>query len=350
MVPPEEIDLNAPTTLPADFGEWDSGDSPAAAQPAAVSAPEAVPSPAPKPAAKAATARVAVLPAAGRTPSAPPRPAATAYAEVEQVYQQPQPQRAKAVETKQKDESAGKEKKTGTFAVIGVLVLLAAGGGGGYWYLKIRPKAVPANQPVVSTTTTATANAPKPATPAQTNGNTPATTNLPAPAVDTAAADRALRQQSEAISQQASAPSRISSDLRVLSGREAPPPADIGMTGSEGLGTGSVPFSGSSGPRVRVAPQKVSISSGVAVGLLVQKNTPVYPPIAKQAHVSGTVVIQATISKTGAVGNLRAVSGPAMLRQSALDSVKTWRFRPYMLDGEPVEVDTTVNVTFALAQ
>jgi protein TonB len=62
------------------------------------------------------------------------------------------------------------------------------------------------------------------------------------------------------------------------------------------------------------------------------------------------VVIQATISKNGGVGNLRVVSGPAMLRQSALDAVKNWRFRPYLLDGEPVEVDTAVNVTFALAQ
>jgi protein TonB len=281
--------------------------------------------------------------------STPPRPLVTDYADVEQAYQQPQPRRAKAPEAKQTVESAGKEKKTGMFAVIGVLVLLAAGGGGSYWYLKMRPKAVPVNQPVVSTTTTAAANAPKPATPAQANGNTPATTNQPAPAADTTANDRTLRQQSDAISQQANAPSRISNDLRVLSGREAPPSADLGTAGAEGLGGGNV-FSGSAAPKVKVAPQKVSISSGVAVGLLVQKSTPVYPPIAKTAHVSGTVVIQATISKTGAVGNLRAVSGPAMLRQAALDSVKTWRFRPYMLDGEPVEVDTTVNVTFALAQ
>jgi protein TonB len=115
-------------------------------------------------------------------------------------------------------------------------------------------------------------------------------------------------------------------------------------------GSGSV-FSGQSGPRVKVeAAKKVSISAGVAVGLVIQKTTPVYPPLAKAAHVSGTVVIQATISKNGGVGNLRVVSGPAMLRQSALDAVKNWRFRPYLLDGEPVEVDTAVNVTFALAQ
>jgi len=60
------------------------------------------------------------------------------------------------------------------------------------------------------------------------------------------------------------------------------------------------------------------------------------------------VVIQATISKTGSVENPHVVSGPVMLRQAALDAVKTWRFRPYMLDREPVDVETTVNVNFAL--
>ena len=73
-----------------------------------------------------------------------------------------------------------------------------------------------------------------------------------------------------------------------------------------------------------------------------------YPPIAKAARVSGTVVIQATISKTGTVENLRVISGPAMLQQSALDAVRSWRYRPYLLNNEPVEVETTVNVIFTL--
>jgi protein TonB len=60
------------------------------------------------------------------------------------------------------------------------------------------------------------------------------------------------------------------------------------------------------------------------------------------------VVIQATISRTGVIQNLRAVSGPTMLRQSALDAVRTWRYKPYLLDGDPVDVETTVSVTFSL--
>jgi protein TonB len=62
------------------------------------------------------------------------------------------------------------------------------------------------------------------------------------------------------------------------------------------------------------------------------------------------VEIQATISKTGTIENLHAVSGPAMLRQSALDAVKTWRYKPYLLDGEPVAIDTTVDVVFNSGQ
>ena len=70
------------------------------------------------------------------------------------------------------------------------------------------------------------------------------------------------------------------------------------------------------------APKKVNISGGVAQGMLLQKTIPVYPPIAKAARVSGTVVLQATISKTGTIENLRVISGPAMLQQAALDAVQ----------------------------
>jgi protein TonB len=92
----------------------------------------------------------------------------------------------------------------------------------------------------------------------------------------------------------------------------------------------------------------VNISAGVAVGMLIQKTQPIYPPIAKAARVQGTVILQATISKAGTIENLRVVSGPAMLQQAALDAVKTWRYRPYLLNNDPVEVETTVNVIFSL--
>jgi len=75
---------------------------------------------------------------------------------------------------------------------------------------------------------------------------------------------------------------------------------------------------------------------------------PTYPAIAKAARVSGTVVLQATISKQGTIENLRVVSGPAMLQAAAMDAVKNWRYKPYLLNGDPVEVDTQVNVIFSL--
>jgi TonB family protein len=96
--------------------------------------------------------------------------------------------------------------------------------------------------------------------------------------------------------------------------------------------------------------RQVKITAGVAQGMLISKQTPVYPRIAKAARVSGTVVLQATISKTGSVENLRVISGPAMLQQSAMDAVKNWRYRPYLLNGEAVQVETTVNVMYSLGQ
>jgi protein TonB len=100
---------------------------------------------------------------------------------------------------------------------------------------------------------------------------------------------------------------------------------------------------------VRAEPQgPVRISSGVMEGILLAKYPPAYPAIAKAAGVQGTVVLQATISKNGTIENLRVVSGPLMLQQAALDAVKTWRYRPYLLNDDPVEVETTVNVVFAM--
>jgi protein TonB len=82
--------------------------------------------------------------------------------------------------------------------------------------------------------------------------------------------------------------------------------------------------------------------------MLIQKTIPTYPPIAKAARVQGTVVLQALISKQGTIENLKVVSGPAMLQQAAEDAVRQWRYRPYLLNNEPVEVETTVNVIFTL--
>jgi TonB family protein len=95
-------------------------------------------------------------------------------------------------------------------------------------------------------------------------------------------------------------------------------------------------------------PKKLSISSGVMAANLVEKTVPQYPAVAKAARIQGTVVLEATISKTGTIENLRVISGPPLLQRAALDAVSSWRYKPYLLNGEAVEVETTVNVVFNL--
>ena len=162
-----------------------------------------------------------------------------------------------------------------------------------------------------------------------------------------------VKVQSEMMNNQLVAPTKIPKDIKVVADKEAPP-SSFGVAGMEGLGgsgtgvIGSV-FGSGSGPKVKAeAPKKVNISGGVATGMLLQKTVPVYPAIAKAARVSGTVILQATISKTGTIENLKVISGPAMLQGAATDAVRSWRYWPYLLNGEPVEVETTVNVVFTL--
>lgn len=81
---------------------------------------------------------------------------------------------------------------------------------------------------------------------------------------------------------------------------------------------------------------------------LIQKTQPTYPQIAKAARVSGTVVLKATISKTGEVEHISVVSGPPLLRQAASDAVKTWRYKPSLPNNQPVEREKTLKVSFDL--
>ncbi len=91
---------------------------------------------------------------------------------------------------------------------------------------------------------------------------------------------------------------------------------------------------------------KVRVSSGVAQALLIHEVTPQYPPLARQAHIQGTVVFQAVIGKDGTVQNLHVLRGNPMLIQAATDAVRKWRYKPYYLNGEPVQADTQINVKF----
>jgi protein TonB len=85
--------------------------------------------------------------------------------------------------------------------------------------------------------------------------------------------------------------------------------------------------------------------------MLVSKVQPVYPVEAKEAHITGTVVLQALIGRDGSLQDLRIVQAPAAsLAVSALLAVSQWKYKPYLLNGEPVEVNTTINVIYNLGQ
>jgi protein TonB len=126
------------------------------------------------------------------------------------------------------------------------------------------------------------------------------------------------------------------------------PDAGPGVPGAPG-GNGLAMPSYNVMPIVRQEPAgPMHVSAKFVEGLLLLKNAPPYPVLAKATRTEGTVVLEATISKAGVIENLRVVSGPLMLRQAAMDAVKTWRYKPYLLDGQPIEVETTVNVIFSL--
>jgi len=92
----------------------------------------------------------------------------------------------------------------------------------------------------------------------------------------------------------------------------------------------------------------VRVAGGVAAGAKIGGENPKYPADARKAHVEGTVVLRAIISTTGDITSLQPVSGPESLRESAIDAVRTWRYKPYLLNGQPTAVETTINVTYSM--
>lgn len=137
------------------------------------------------------------------------------------------------------------------------------------------------------------------------------------------------------------------------SNAEGPPVIDGAVPG--GIGSGSTnpvltEIARSTPPVIvkTLPPSKMRVSSGVAAGMLIHQVKPQYPPLAVQARIQGTVVLQAVIGRDGTVHDLRLVSGHPMLAPAAIEAAKQWRYRPYLLNGEPVEVDTQININFTL--
>jgi protein TonB len=372
MASPAEIMQPLPDTLPEDFSEWDGGHSSAtvqvnsnpfrAAADHAVHAVHAVETAPPeRPAAK----QIRVLAVMDGSTPAPPFSATGFYATHDDLS------RSKREALRR----ARRKKVLLTLAVvipILVLIILVPLRFSSFRQKLDSVKQSIANKPA-SPEMNSTANnlKPSPATllakAAQPEANTlklsPSTQPLPTtqpakpatPPTTDIVEETPQQVEPTMMNDQLAAPKRIPHDINVVPKPEAPPTSGFAVAGTEGLssggggGVGSVFGIGNKGPKVTVEiPARVNITSGVAAGLLVQKTMPVYPAIAKSAHVAGTVVLHANISKWGKIENLRVVSGPVMLRQAAMNAVSTWRYKPYLFNQQPVEVETEVSVVFSI--
>ncbi|MGA8301442.1 MAG: energy transducer TonB [Terriglobales bacterium] len=134
----------------------------------------------------------------------------------------------------------------------------------------------------------------------------------------------------------------------------APSIGEITVPGGIGSGTRGV-LTGLGNPIAAIPPRPTPAStkplrvSQFAEANLVHRVQPQYPQIARMAGIQGTVELRAIVSKTGAIENLTVISGHTMLVAAAVEAVRQWRYRPYMLNGEPIEVETEITVNFSLA-
>jgi periplasmic protein TonB len=157
------------------------------------------------------------------------------------------------------------------------------------------------------------------------------------------------------------APTVIPKKVSMIKEEELPP--DVGNVGVVGGVQGGIAGGSAGGvlggiiggvgsnmppPPKPAGPTRIRVGGNVQQASLLRQVQPAYPPLAKAAHVSGTVVLHAIIAKDGTIQQLEYVSGPAMLMTSAMDAVRQWRYKPTMLNGEPVEVDTSISVVFTL--
>jgi protein TonB len=155
-------------------------------------------------------------------------------------------------------------------------------------------------------------------------------------------------------------PKAIPKDIKIIKEEEAPPDMG-GMTGgvpggvaggSMGGVIGGVIGGAGSGapPPPKASLKRVTVGGNVQAARLINKVQPMYPPLARQTRISGTVKLHAIIGKDGTVQRLEVQSGHPLLVQAAQDAVRQWRYQPTLLNGEPVEVDTEIDVIFSLAQ
>jgi protein TonB len=148
-------------------------------------------------------------------------------------------------------------------------------------------------------------------------------------------------------------PRAIPKDVAVFKEAELPPDV-VNNTNQSGV-FGGIPGQGimaGNGPVLPppkpAAPARIKQGGEVTAASIITQTRPAYPALARQARIQGTVVLHAIIDKEGKVAQLEVVSGHPLLVQSAIEAVKQWRYKPTQLNGDPVEVDTTIQVTFTM--
>jgi|SRR5579862_792911 protein TonB len=156
------------------------------------------------------------------------------------------------------------------------------------------------------------------------------------------------------------APTVIPKKVSIIKEEEMPPDVSGGVQGGV---VGGVPGGQAGGvlggiiggtnaagppPPPKPAQQRIRVGGNVQAAKMVRQVQPTYPQIAKTAHVQGTVILHAVIAKDGTVQELNYISGPPLLMKSAMDAVREWKYQPTLLNGDPVEVDTTISVIFTL--
>jgi periplasmic protein TonB len=182
----------------------------------------------------------------------------------------------------------------------------------------------------------------------------------PPPPPAPAAAVKAVRQTDLMNNGQLRTPTRIPQKVEIIREEESPPAVTGGVVGGIPGGIPGGQLGGviggiiSSTPASTFVPKlepvkRVRISQGVTKGMLLHKVEPPYPKLALAARITGVVLLKAIISKDGEIKELQVVSGHPILVPAAIDAVKQWRYRPYLLNGEPVEVETNIAVTFQIA-
>jgi protein TonB len=153
-------------------------------------------------------------------------------------------------------------------------------------------------------------------------------------------------------------PKAIPKDVKII--KEEAPDMNAGMAGGVpggvaggsmgGVIGGVIGGMGGAPPPPKPTASRIRQGGSVQAALLINKVQPVYPPLARQTRISGTVRLHAIISKNGTVTSLEVLSGHPLLVRAAMDAVQQWRYKPTLLNGEPVEVDTTIDVIFSLNQ